>query len=65
LTLDQQQVQDKIAMMQPITREEFKEYIVANTNLTDAKAEILTRQTFRKEKETGIPVTKQDVLEIC
>lgn len=36
---------------QVISQDEFKEYLISNGKFSDIKAETLTRQVFRKNKE--------------
>lgn len=40
-------------LMKTISRDEFKEYILKNSEITETKAETLTRIEFRKARENG------------
>ena len=55
----------RATVLQPISQDELKEYLIRNGDLTDVKAEVVARQTFRKAREQGKPVTRGDAKEIC
>lgn len=49
--------------MQPITREEFKDYLMKNGQFSEIKADTIVRKTFRKAKDLGMNVFKQHAIE--
>ncbi|KRX04243.1 Ribosomal protein S16 domain [Pseudocohnilembus persalinus] len=57
-------VKEHQQMMRPISRDEFKMYLMQEGKFNEIKAETLTRQTFRTSRDQGLQVLRQHAYEL-